>query len=118
MTPFAGKHYVGEKTPDGCEVLVLDRVAPDGGHPLDPRFDLRRHADSLNFGYAGSGPAQLSLALLADALGDDDRARANYQDFKRNHVALWEGDRFVISAEDIRQIVAGLERDRDRGRGR
>ena len=110
------KHYAGERTPDGVDVLVLDRDLPDGGRPLDPRFDLRRHADGLNFGYAGSGPAQLSLALLADALGDDDRARRNYQDFKRKHVARWEGDRFEISAEDIRQIVAGLERDRDRGR--
>ncbi len=116
MTPFAGKHYVGEKTPDGCEVLVLDRDAPDGGHPLDPRFDLRRHADGLNFGYAGSGPAQLSLALLADALGDDERALLNYQSFKFKRVARWDGDRFEISAEDVRRIVAGLERDRGRGR--
>ena len=111
------RHYVGEKTPGGaCEVLVLDRNAPGGGYPLDPRFDLRRHADGLNFGYAGSGPAQLSLALLADALGDDGRAIRSYQDFKRRVVARWEGDRFEASAEDVRRIVAGLERDRERTR--
>ncbi len=111
------RHYVGEKTPDGgCEVLVLDRAVPGGGYPLDPRFDLRRHADGLHFGYAGSGPAQLSLALLADALGDDERALANYQQFKFRQVARWQGDRFEISEEDIRRIVAGLERDRERTR--
>ena len=111
------KHYVGERTPEGVEVLVLDRDAPGGGRPLDPRLDLKRHSlDGLNFGYAGSGPAQLSLALLADALGDDDRALGSYQRFKAREVARWAGDRFEISEEDIRQIVAGLERDRGRGR--
>jgi hypothetical protein len=110
------KHYVGERTPEGVEVLVLERDRPAGGYPLDPRFDLRRHADGLNFGYAGSGPAQLSLALLADALGDDDRALGSYQRFKAREVSRWEGDRFEISEEDIRQIVSGLERDRGRSR--
>ena len=114
--PPAGRHYVGERTPDGCEVLVLDRDRPDGGYPLDPRFDLRRHADGFGWGYAGSGPAQLSLALLADALGDDERAMRSYQDFKFREVARWDGGRFEISAEDIRHIVAGLERERGRGR--
>lgn len=111
----AGKHYVGERTPDGVEVLVLDRAAPGGGYPLDPRFDLRRHADGLNWGYPGSGPAQLSLALLADALGDDERAMRCYQEFKRAEVARWDGDAFRISAEEVRQTVAGLEHDRGRG---
>lgn len=115
-SPPAGKHYAGERTPDGCEVLVLDRHAVGGGRPLDPRFDLRRHADGFGWGYAGSGPAQLGLALLADALGDDERAMLHYQQFKFRQVAHWQGDRFEISAEDVRQIVAGLERERGRGR--
>ena len=37
--------------------------------------------------YAGSGPAQLALALLADALGDDEKAQDHYQDFKFKVVA-------------------------------
>lgn len=116
-TPPGGKHYVGERTADGCEVLVLDRHAVGGGSPLDPRFDLRNHSPTgFEFGYAGSGPAQLSLALLADALGDDERALRQYQSFKFKEVARWDGDSFAISAEDIRRIVAGLERERGRGR--
>jgi hypothetical protein len=97
-------------------VQVSDPTHPAGGDPLDPRFDLRRHADAFEFGFPGSGPAQLSLALLADALGDDDRARDSYQRFKQRHVARWEGDRFAITEEEIRQIVAGLEQERGRGR--
>jgi hypothetical protein len=37
------------------------------GHPLDPRNDLFNHSpNGFAWGYAGSGPAQLALALLAD----------------------------------------------------
>src|SRR5205823_6333568 len=59
------KHYVGERTPQGCEVEVIDKDVPGGGYPLLPRFDLRNHSPTgFEWGYAGSGPAQLSLALL------------------------------------------------------
>lgn len=104
------KHYLGERTPAGCTVEVLDRNDPSGGYPLDPRFDLRRHSpDGFSWGYAGSGPAQLSLALLADALGNDERAQDNYQEFKRRMIAPIEGDTWKMSQEDIRQTVARIE---------
>lgn len=108
------KRYVGERTPAGVAVRVCDPDAADDGRPLDPRYDLRRHGEGFEFGFAGSGPAQLSLALLADALGDDERAARLHQDFKFRQVARWEGDSFAIGEEEIRQIVAGLERDRGR----
>jgi hypothetical protein len=38
------KHYVGQRTPEGCEVDVIDKDAPGGGYPLNPRFDLRNHS--------------------------------------------------------------------------
>ncbi len=34
------------------------------------------------WGYLGSGPAQLALAILADYLRDDNTALAHYQAFK------------------------------------
>src|SRR5271168_1855411 len=47
----------------------------DAKHSLDPRFDLREHSPSGFFwGKDDGGAAQLSLALLADALQDDARA--------------------------------------------
>jgi hypothetical protein len=37
---------------------------------LDPRLDLYNHSPTgFAWGYGGSGPAQLALALLADVLG-------------------------------------------------
>lgn len=39
---------------------------------LDPRLDIRNHSPTgLNWGYGGSGPAQLALALACDCYGDD-----------------------------------------------
>jgi hypothetical protein len=40
--------------------------------PLELRLDIVNHSpDGFNWGYKGSGPAQLSLALLADAIPND-----------------------------------------------
>lgn len=54
---------------------------------LDPRYDLRNHSPAgFEFGYGGSGPAQLALALLAHACGDSVGERY-YQALKRSLVA-------------------------------
>jgi len=86
----------------------LDRptIVNKNGHPLDPRFDLRRHSpDGFNWGYCGSGPAQLALALVADVLGDDAAAQAIYQKFKSQVVAGWERDTWQITSDEILQWV-------------
>jgi hypothetical protein len=62
--------------------------------PLAPRLDLMNHSPSgFAWGYGGSGPAQLALAMLADALGDDARALALHQAFKSEVVAGLAKDR-------------------------
>jgi len=63
-----------------CHVLVID----DGGsRALDPRLDLDNHSPTgFEWGYGGSGPAQLALAILADALRDDITAVRLHQKFK------------------------------------
>lgn len=61
---------------------------------LNPRFDLRKHSPTgFSWGFSGSGPAQLSLAILANALGDDARALHLYQRFKFKVIAALPGDR-------------------------
>ena len=58
------------------------------GRPLNPRLDLWNHSPSgFEWGYRGSGPAQLALAILADYLSDDEEAVRQYQDFKYTVVA-------------------------------
>lgn len=77
----------------------------DGGPagPLDMRSDIRNHSpDGAEWGYGGSGPAQLSLALLADVVGDYD-AEELYQRFKREVVARFPHEGFAITAEAIEE---------------
>jgi len=73
--------YHGKKTERGCLVM-----REDGDESLDflkLRLDVRGHSPSgFNWGYGGSGPAQLALALLADATGDDDLAQVLHQEYK------------------------------------
>lgn len=80
------------------------RVGADGQRePLDPRHDLRVHSlAGFSWGYGGSGPAQLAIALLADA-ADDIKAQAFYQDFKRDVIAHQPyGTPFNLDAATIR----------------
>ena len=111
------KRYIGLRTPDGCQVAVLDDSNPDGGYLLPPRYDLRNHSpDGFSWGYAGSGPSQLSLALLADALGDDDLALRHYQQFKLKAIGRIEGDKFELTEDGIRRTVAAMEAEKGWGR--
>jgi len=72
------------------------------GQPLDPRLDIRNHSPTgFEVGYGGSGPAQLALAILADALGGE-LAQRHYQDFKREIIAAIEDDTWIITQAEVR----------------
>lgn len=79
---------------------------------LDPRLDLANHSPTgLSWGYEGSGPAQLSLALLADALDDDERALKIYQPFNRAYIARIDARmEWVLSANMIHLLACITER--------
>ncbi len=87
------KSYSGARTMDGIRVLV-------DGAPLDERQDLKRMSDAgFEWTYEGKAPAQLALALLADHLGDDNRALELYEAFMREVVAGLENDWQLTGAE-------------------
>lgn len=72
------RQYTGISNPRECEFEVTVN-----GKELNPRLDLRNHSPTgLSWGYAGSGPAQCALAILADAF-DDATAVKYYQRFKQ-----------------------------------
>lgn len=102
------KVYRGTRTEGGCVVTVIE----DGAErPLDARLDLRSHSPTgFEWSYCGSGPAQLALALVADAVGDDERARHVYQAFKRKVVAQLARDGWELSAEAVTRAAEEIER--------
>ena len=96
------KNYRGRRSYGQCSVKV-------NGRALDPRFDLRFHSpDGFEWGYGGSGPAQLALALLADWLGDDGQALALYQMFKSHTVAGFPRESWTLSGKQIDEVVGAL----------
>ena len=80
---------------------------------LPLRLDLFNHSPTgFSWGYGGSGPAQLALALLADTLGDDDLAVRLHQAFKFRVVACWpEGERWWITADQIAAVVKVIKQE-------
>lgn len=75
------------------------------------RHDLRNHSPTgFAWGYGGSGPAQLALALCAHATGDDALALRVYQDFKVEQVARWPRDEpFEITRDDVLAIISSIQ---------
>lgn len=51
--------------------------------------------DGFNWGYGGSGPAQLAFAICLELIG----RRANYQKFKRDHIATLPKGDFDVTIE-------------------
>jgi len=107
----AGKVYVGipgNLATDPAIVMV-------NGTPLDPApsLKLRNHSPTgFAWGYAGSGPAQLSLAILLDYLPSEATALELYQLFKWAVIARLKGDApWVLTAEQIQHVLQCLLRD-------
>jgi hypothetical protein len=104
-----------ERFYSGGQVTVRE---DEDERPLDPRLDLHRYATPFAWGMrvAGGGAAQLALALLADSLGDDDRARQHHPQFERRVVSIMP-ERWTISRARIVAHAAMFERiPEDKGR--
>ena len=59
--------------------------------------------DGFNFGYGGSGPADLARSILWDHLGKEP-APVLYQDFKFRFVSGWK-DVWEITSEEIQNWI-------------
>jgi hypothetical protein len=83
-------------------VIVQDGSSRKG---LNPRNDLVNHSpDGFNWGYGGSGPAQLALALCCDVLQDAETALRVYQEFKQRFVVgLPMGEGWTATSEELIQ---------------
>ena len=102
--------YVGERIADDADENITTATPAevrierrDGTSlPLNPRLDVRNHSpDGFNWGYSGSGPAQLALAILADFTGSVWFAESHYQEFKSDIVARVQSSRFDVAAETV-----------------
>jgi hypothetical protein len=107
LAPFQdipGRKYLGVRDENGFAGVF---VWPEGDpiYELPPRNDLRNHSpDGFEWGYVGSGPAQLALALLAHVLGDE-LALDNYQDYKFDVLVGLPNGEWLITQDSIEAWV-------------
>jgi Family of unknown function (DUF6166) len=94
--------YLGMKV-EGNIVVTADSVI------ISPRRSLavRNHSpDGFNWGYGGSGPAQLALAILLHEGLPTDIACRLYQRFKFKFVASWDGDaNWLLRGTELRAWI-------------
>lgn len=82
------------------------------GKLLSPAKSLKVHAhspDGFNWGYAGSGPAQLALAICIELYGMPEKdpvfysTHFNYQNFKFDHIAGLPQSDFDVEIEFLKE---------------
>ncbi|WP_435197602.1 DUF6166 domain-containing protein [Natronomonas sp. EA1] len=111
----ADVEYVGMRVNGTPVVLKLtdhERLTPDRG------LGLVRHSPAgFDWGYTGSGPAQLACALLLDYTNDERVAHQHYIQFRNEVVSQLAcdgpADCWHLSGEDIEAALAEFEEDRE-----
>jgi hypothetical protein len=109
------KVYSGLRTGNGCIVWVSFEDDEGDGRKLPPRLDLWNHSPTgFEWGYGGSGPAQLALAILADSLGDDERAVQLHQAFKWAVISKLPREKgWDLTAAQVMDAVLKIEKERE-----
>lgn len=77
---------------------------------LNPRFDLRNHSPTgFEWGYGGSGPAQLALAILAEHVLDSSIAEKYYQAFKFKVIGGLKSDQWTLTSDDVERALQEIK---------
>jgi len=112
------KIYRGERTAEGVEVTITTPAQTTTLRPDWSQKILNHSPDGFEWGYHGSGPAQLSLAIMLehfitrlDSHEAIAKAHDYYQDFKKFTVANF-GDSWQISDEEIDAVLKRIDDER------
>lgn len=98
------KKYIGSRA--GHEIIVV--VRPDSAPAYELPFytNIRNHSPTgFEWGYGGSGPAQLALAILVDLVGEEV-ALPLYQDFKFHFIANLPREEWILDAGAILEWIS------------
>ena len=105
------KTYTGDNSGAGPQKVMVNEVTRLQGAdesktrsyelPLEPSYKLYPHSpDGFQWGYQGSGPAQLALALLLDLTENPDLSVRLHQEFKR-HLIATSGNKLLLLEPEI-----------------
>lgn len=105
------KTYRGFRDAHGNAYVEAQDGFESEAYPLPWRLDLANHSPTgLEWGYGGSGPAQLALALIADATGYNGRALKHYQDLKWKIVAKLPFEGWTLTHDEVLAAMRGRRR--------
>ena len=88
--------YVGFRTAGGPRVHVVR-----DGHPFILRHVERHSPTGFEWGYAGSGPADLALSILADYLGNEEAAEGLKVVFKEEVVSRLPSTAWMLTEDAL-----------------
>jgi len=95
--------YKGMRASNGSAAVTVN------GKPLRLRLDLFNHSPTgFEWGYSGSGPAQLALAICANELNHDALAVRIHQHFKARVIASITANEWTMTGEEVRAICTTL----------
>jgi hypothetical protein len=107
------KEYVGRRMKgDKCVVSIIEDTKT---RTLPLMRRVRSHSLAFEWGYSGSGPAQLALALLCDYLKDTEKALRLYQAFKFMVVAGLPKEGWRLTEDMIKSYVEKLDLRENQG---
>jgi hypothetical protein len=93
--------YVGSRHDGNAIVSVVDAKTKCASM-LDAGYRYVNHSSTgFEWGYLGSGPAQLAFAILLDHFGATGPALLWYQDFKEQVVANFLANHWELTSEEI-----------------
>ena len=96
------KTYHGRRGDGVCSVTV-------NGLPLDPRVDLQQLSTTgFGWGYMGSGPRQLALAILADHFEDGSKAIGRYRSFCDAVIASLTSEEWHMDSDQIDSALSSV----------
>lgn len=86
----------------GFPTVYVDDVLLDA----HPSYMIYNHAPDFEWGYGGSGPSQLALAILFDCTGNATLSVRLHQPFKTDFIQNAEFDGFLIMESMIVKWLA------------
>ena len=102
------KIYCGIRQSDGWVGKVLVN-----GNPLAVRTDLGETSKGFEWGYGGSGPSQLALAILADHFqgqpDGDERAVALHYKFEREVIKKLPRTEWKLTSEEVERAIEMIQ---------